>query len=208
MFPYDKLGNSGGYVVSMAPPQSYLDIHGSADFSRAVNLTDKTRPWHNDFTYFGRNVYAYLLQKYGAWIDLVSLQFYESYSRAAMSILEGGMTPAAYLVAFVEELAFTNCTFQVNFDQDPEANLTVTNVSLPLSKLVLGFANGWASNAGNKTLFVPSTEISSAWESLRAKDLLPRGMMFWIIDEEGTNGVNMSHDLGQILAEACGTSKC
>ncbi|GAX29160.1 beta-glucosidase [Fistulifera solaris] len=203
-----RMAHEGGYVVSMAPPQSYLDIHGSADFSRAVNLTDKTRPWHNDFTYFGRNVYAYLLQKYGAWIDLVSLQFYESYSRAAMSILEGGMTPAAYLVAFVEELAFTNCTFQVNFDQDPEANLTVTNVSLPLSKLVLGFANGWASNAGNKTLFVPSTEISSAWESLRAKDLLPRGMMFWIIDEEGTNGVNMSHDLGQILAEACGTSKC
>lgn len=186
----------------MAPPQSYLDIHGSTDFSRAVNLTDRTREWHKDLSYFGRNVYAYLLQKYEPWIDIVSMQFYESYSRAAMAIFADSIDPADYLVRYVEKLAEGNYEFPVHFEQDPKTRLDRSNVSLPLSKLVLGFANGWAKDSGNKTVFFTGSKISAAWEKLRAKKLLPRGLMFWIIDEEGTNGVNMSHDLGQLLAES------
>ena len=196
-----------GYVVSMAPPQSYLDIHGSSDFSRAVNLTDTTREWHNEFSYFGRNVYAYLLQRYGSWIDLVSVQFYESYSRAAMANFKDYINPADYLVDYIDKMAAAAYTFPVHFEQDRQAKVDGANISLPLSKLVLGFANGWARGSGDKTLFITPSEISSAWGSLRAKELLPRGLMFWTIDEEGTNGINMSHDLGQLLADSYETSK-
>lgn len=187
----------------MAPPQSYLDIHGSTDFSRAVNLTDKTRYWHNEFSYFGSNVYAYLLHQYGPWIDLVSMQFYESYSRAAMAIFDDNVDPADYLVGYVKKMAADNYTFPVHFEQDPQTKMDGANVSLPLSKLVFGFANGWAKDSGDKTLFFTPSKISDAWETLRTQELLPRGLMFWIIDEEGANGVNMSQDLGQLLTEEC-----
>ena len=37
----------GGYIVHLAPPQSYLNLR-SSNFSRYVNLTDPNRWWHGD----------------------------------------------------------------------------------------------------------------------------------------------------------------
>jgi hypothetical protein len=70
------------FFVSLAAPQSYLDVHGTSRFSRYVTLTDQHRQWHGEFQYFGANVYAYLLAKSGHCIDLISVQLNESYSRA------------------------------------------------------------------------------------------------------------------------------
>eukprot|EP00980_Cylindrotheca_fusiformis_P030938 scaffold25659_cov132-Cylindrotheca_fusiformis.AAC.2 len=39
-----SLAKEDGYIIGMAPPQSYLDLQSSR-FSRSVNLTEPDRPW-------------------------------------------------------------------------------------------------------------------------------------------------------------------
>jgi hypothetical protein len=57
-----ELAKADGYIITMAPPQSYFDIHTS-EFSQFLNLTDPNRSWHSDFSYFGRNLYAYWMAR-------------------------------------------------------------------------------------------------------------------------------------------------
>lgn len=182
----------------MAPPQSYLDAldGGSSAYSRYVNLTDASRTWHGEFSYFGANVYAYLLHTAGDWIDLVFLQFYESYSRASMDIAVEGIAPSAYLVRYVERsLEGTDLVGAVDFGDDVQAKTPRRVVRLPLHKLVLGLANGWANDGGDKTLFVSTQQFDAAWTELRSKGIEPRGAGFWTIDEEGTNGAYFARGL-------------
>jgi hypothetical protein len=68
-----------------------------------------------------------------------------------------------------------------------------------LSKLVFGFANGWAMGGGEKTLFVESTQIAVAYNQLRENGSVPRGFMFWVIGREGTNDVYYAPELNEIL---------
>lgn len=181
----------------MAPPQSYLDP-SSIRFSRHVNHTHPGRKWQ-DFSYAGRNVYAYLLARYGHAIDMVSIQLYESYSRAAYAIYELGVLPAEYLESFVEDLTLRHEKFWVQFTQDPELGMEAQSVELPLSKLVIGLANGWAKGEGDKTLYVDPSDIADACTRLSERGRAVRGFMFWTIDEEGSNGVYMADELNKVL---------
>ena len=52
-----------GYIVSLVPPQSYFDFQTS-EYSHNIYLPPAD-PWHQEFTYTGRNVYAYWLAKFG-----------------------------------------------------------------------------------------------------------------------------------------------
>ena len=193
-----------GRFVSMAPPQSYLDI-GSKRFSRYVNLTDteqERHDWHGDFSYFGANVYAYILQCYGDYVDLVSIQFYESYSRAGKAVYHDGMSASDYLIRFVETLVVANEeTLYVDFSNDPDVGmLGHQNVSLPLQKLIFGLGNGWTGAAGDdKALYIAPDQLEAAWTALRKRNLMPRGFMFWTINAEGTNGIYLAHELCRIL---------
>lgn len=186
-----------GYIVGMAPPQSYLDP-SSFHFSRFLNHTYAGRKWHGDFSYAGRNVYAYLLAVYGDAFDMVSVQLYESYSRAAYAIYELGMPASDYLESYVEDLALRHEKFLVKFSQDPELGMEDASVRLPLSKLVIGLANSWAED-GDKTLYVDPSDIGRAYSRLKARGHTLRGFMFWTIDEEGSNGVYMADELNQAL---------
>lgn len=52
--------HDAGYIVSMAPPESYFDVQTS-EFSKYVNLTYPSDVWPNvdpQFQYHGRNSYA------------------------------------------------------------------------------------------------------------------------------------------------------
>ena len=49
--------------MSLVPPQSYFDVQ-SSEFSHNIYLPPAD-PWHQDFCYTGRNVYAYWLAKFG-----------------------------------------------------------------------------------------------------------------------------------------------
>ena len=72
------LAKRDGYLVAMAPAQSYLDA-GTSDFSRHVNLPPR-EPWQPSFFYSGRNVYAYILAVYGTDLfDFISIQLYEGW---------------------------------------------------------------------------------------------------------------------------------
>lgn len=189
-----------GYLVGMAPPQSYLDlVQGNTRFSRLVNLTDPNREWHNEFSYFGANVYAYLLKRYEDSIDLVFMQFYESYSRASMTIHNEHLTAAAYLERYLEGIDGDEVVGMVNFSDDPDVELNDSIVRIPLSKLVLGLANGWADKHDEKTLYICPEQVAKAWDSLKAKGTIPRGAGFWTIDEEGSNGVYLAKELSKIL---------
>lgn len=196
----DSSSSQDGFFVTMAPPQSYLDFEGAGRFSRLVNLTDKERQWHADFQYFGSNVYAYLLAKYGDWIDLVSIQLYESYSRAALAVYGGSVAPEDYLRAFLlNNVADGALSYKVEFSDDPDIGLPQQTVRLPLDKLVIGLGNGWADNDSDKTLYISPEQMVSAWATLQAKGSAPRGLMFWTIDEEGSNGVFFANDLSRLL---------
>jgi len=185
----------------MAPPQSYLDFHGEGHFSRYVNLTEPSRTWHPEFSYFGANVYAYLLAKFEEYIDFVSIQFYESYSPSGMAIHEKQITAAEYLQRYVESAERDGfLTAVIDFSEDSDIGLNKQAIRLPLSKLVFGFANGWADDGNDKTLYVPPHEVETAWKTLNAEGRLPRGFMFWTINEEGvSNGVYYARELSNIL---------
>ncbi|KAL3905915.1 MAG: hypothetical protein SGILL_009484, partial [Bacillariaceae sp.] len=147
---FSQLAKEDGYIIGMAPPQSYLDLETS-NFSRQVNLTDSTRDWHNDFHYFGANVYAYLLAKFGSYIDFVSIQFYESYSTAGLRVFHENMAPDEYLYEYNRDLVVEKKgSFFVDFEQDPTLKYASQKVGFPLSKLVFGFANGWGADDGDK----------------------------------------------------------
>ena len=188
-----------GYIIGVAPPQSYLDTQNSK-FSRAVNLVDNDRTWHGDFHYFGSNVYAYLLAKYGDYVDFISIQFYESYSRAAMSVYgPDQMNAASYFEIYAKDLESKNFSIFVEFENDPSSGLSNQWVPLPQSKLIFGFANGWALDTNDKALFVTSGDVEMAYQKLREDHLEPRGFMFWVIGEEGKNGVQYASSLSRIL---------
>ena len=176
-----ELAKQDGFIVGMAPPQSYLDIEESR-FSRYVNLTDPKREWHNDFHYFGHNVYSYLLSKYGDSIDFVSVQFYESYSRAGLDVFHNNVTPESYLENYVIDLIGTKAeSFFVDFDHDPTLSYSSRMVPFPLSKVVFGFANGWGMNDDEKVCYFDPKEIAVAYDKLVDSSQPPRGFMFWVM---------------------------
>ena len=199
------LMNDNGYIVSIAPPLSYLNFINNSNFSRYVNISIPNRSWHSDFHYFGSNVYAYLLAKYGNYIDLISIQLYESYSDAGMSIYHDGVKPSDYLYNFVHDLVVNNESYHVKFDQDTTLGMKAQNVSVPLSKLVIGLANGWAvnnnpdSSSYHKALYISGTECEVAYKRLLNDQHVPRGFMFWTIEERGKNDIYLAKDIGRFL---------
>lgn len=190
-------------MVAMAPPQSYMNFDNPR-FSRYVNLTEPDRRWHSEFHYFGANVYSYLLAKYGDYMDLVSMQLYESYSFAAMAAYHDKISPQDYIVSYVQDLIVQRQSkFFVDFAQDPQLKMKGQDVVLPLSKLVIGLANGWAADPDNKKhFFISPEECHKAYQRLQSSqhgDLSPRGFMFWTIEEEGTNGIHLARDIHEFL---------
>jgi len=194
-----RLMKEDGFIVSMAPPESYLDIT-SPKFSRRVNLT-YPEPWHKEFQYHGWNVYAYILAKWNSSIDFVFLQFYESYSHAAYQTSQLGQSRQEFLIDYCDRLVKNQESMYVQFEDDPSVQLPNQSIPFPLSKLVFGFANGWALNddLGEKTIFFPSSSIQKAYKKLALIGKEPRGVGFWVVEEEGSHGIHYAKELSSIL---------
>ncbi len=173
-------------------------------FSRYVNLT-YPELWHQEFQYHGHNVYAYILAKWNDFIDLVFVQFYESYSHAAYKVSVLGMDPSEFLVGYVHQLVSQGEGLNIRFESDPSTELNNQLVSLPLEKLVMGFANGWAARTRNnyydevKHVFFDKDAVQSAYLELKNMQMTPRGFGFWVVEEEGKNDVYYAKYLGEIL---------
>ena len=176
-----QLAKADGYLVTLVPAQSYFDV-SSAAFDRSLSHADPA--WHPDFPYHGANAYAYLYARYGggATFDAVTIQLYESFSRAGYNISILGQRPAEYLAAWVRQLA---AGWLVDFAAAPELGFPSQRVQLPPAQLVIGLANGWAGGAGApKALLIMPEEVGAAWAALGPAR--PRGAAYWNILSEGT----------------------
>jgi chitinase len=185
-----RLAKQDGYNISLAPPQSYLDFE-SSQFNRFVNLT---RPTLNaDFEYYGANVYAYVMAQYGQYVDIVMIQLYESYSRAHFAVTQLGQSRAEYLRELVQSHVEHNESWFMHFEDDPTVGLPNQLVTVPLEKLVVGFANGWAWNNPDRVLFVSPHDIPQAVVHKL------RGFMIWTLNLEGLYGLYLTKGLAQVL---------
>jgi len=59
-------------------------------------------------------------------------------------------------------------------------------VKVPLSKLVIGLANGWAKGKeGHKTLYLQPEDLTQAHQNLLQKGATPRGSCFGLLMRRG-----------------------
>lgn len=191
-----QLAKAAGYVVAMAPAQSYLDPT-TRDFSLSLSLAHSHQP---DFLYRGRNCYAALLAGWGevnvsgrqqATFDFVTVQLYEGFSHAVWAMRHAHpdgtppqVSPAAYLTSLVQSLTDG---WEVDFSAEPSLGLATQRVNVPLPRLVLGLANAWAGESDDKFLLLYPDELQAASEALAAHHppLRVRGWAFWNIKDEG-----------------------
>ena len=192
MGEFSQLAKQAGYVVAMAPAESYLDARTS-DFS--LSLLHDYPEWRSlqpSFTYHGRNVYAYLLARYGLLpggervFDFVTLQLYEGYSHALYDTAyqQPPVSPKEYLKRVVESY---ERGWQVDFSQEPALGMvSPVRVSVAAPQLVLGLANGWAGDG--KFLFVDPSAAGEAWVEMEAasgRGAALRGFAYWNMLDEG-----------------------
>eukprot|EP00980_Cylindrotheca_fusiformis_P030937 scaffold25659_cov132-Cylindrotheca_fusiformis.AAC.1 len=116
-----------------------------------------------------------------------------------MSIFHSKEAPESYLESYIRNLQDNASSWFVEFEDDPHLKYSSRQVVLPLSKLVFGFANGWAFTSDDKVVYFEPKHIQLAYNKLEKANALPRGFMFWVIGEEGSNGIHYAHDLGGIL---------
>lgn len=204
MGEFSQLGKQNGYIVSMAPAESYLDPTTSV-YDRI--LTHAYPEWTNlqpKFTYHGHNSYAPLLSsKYGKtlrgeeWVDtfdLIFIQFYEGYSHALYNITILQQDPTDYIVNFVTRVAKG---WTIDFSKDPSIHVETQTISAPTTKLILGLANGWAGDG--KFLLLWPQAIENAFKKLQKLHLQPLGCGFWNIKDEGRKNLYLAQSLNQFL---------
>lgn len=199
---FSQMAQSDGYIVSLVPPESYLDPTTPL-YDRS--LLHAYPEWQPNFLYHGHNAYALLLVKYGntslgpgsaavPTFDLVSIQLYESWSHADYNITaapgSSRQTGAQYLAAWVPRVL---AGWWVDFGSDPASGVPSQMVSVLPSQLVIGLANAWAGNP--KSLLIMPDQVGQAWTTLKAQGQLPRGTVFWTILNEGDVPYNQSEPL-------------
>ena len=199
-----QLAKTAGYVVAMAPAQSYMDP-SSSGFSLSLSLDS---PHREGFPYAGRNCYAALLAGWGTapapsgssggssrtvpTFDFVTVQLYEGFSRAMWAVRSRQSpppdAPAAYLASLVAALSHPD-GWLVDFSAEPALQLQSQRVHVPLPRLVLGLANAWAGGEEGeekgKFLLLYPDELQAAAAALRRAGLRVRGYAFWNIKDEG-----------------------
>ena len=185
-----QLAKKHGFIVSMAPAESYLDATTSR-FDRS--LKHNYPEWETlkpEFTYHGHNVYAYLIAKYGSTFihhhksvftfDFVSIQFYEGYSHIEYNTTILKQNASDYLTKIIPK--YLN-GWQVNFEEDADSGLKNQIIKIPKENLVIGLANGWAGDG--KFILIDIVELEEAYLKLKCLDMEFRGFMFWDIADEG-----------------------
>jgi hypothetical protein len=177
-----------GLVVTMVPAQSYFDSTTS-EFN--LSLLNNYPDYHSEFFYHGMNCYAYVyVAAPSDTFDLVTVQLYESWSRANEQLINYQVPAPLYLTTWWGE--FTS-EWNVEFGNNETTGLRLSGVHpivVPPSKLVVGFSRG---DSQGKSAFIWPEDAGIAYEStLPIKR--PRGFAFWNIAEEGStaNGTNVT----------------
>ena len=200
---FSQLLQAAGYIVSLVPPESYLDPVTAPTFNRSL-LFSYDDGWQPSFKYHGRNAYALLLAKYGMTVapgrgtvntfDLIMIQLYETFSHADYNIT--GAPPLArqnaseYLMNWVPRVL--NGWF-LDFAADATTGIPSQSVRVLPSQLVVGLANGWA--GGTKTVLMMPAAVGAAYTALQSRGTPFRGCVFWTIAEEGRVPVGQTEPL-------------
>lgn len=161
------------YIVSITPRESYLDPITNK-FS--LSLINKSSEWENEFTensYQGKNIYAYLIAKYSLnTFDFISIQLYEDYSHSLFKFVKQNKTFGEILDDLIGNLTHG---YEVDFNVDPNSGLGKKIIKIKQNKIVIGLANGWASNM---FLFVNEKNIIEGYDYLKEHKKDVRGFMF------------------------------
>ena len=169
-----------GYIVSMAPPESYLDPTTN-EFS--LSLLHNYPEWETivpDFAYHGRNAYSYLLAKYSVeTFDFISVQLYEGYSHALYKYERQKIPFGEILYELVDN--YTK-GYYVDFSQEEGSGMNRTLITIPSERIVIGLANAWARG---KFAFIEGNDIINGYKTLVEKNQDVRGFMYWNIVYEG-----------------------
>jgi hypothetical protein len=161
---------ASGKLVTMVPAQSYLDPTTS-EFSQS--LLNAYSDWHPTFTYHGLNSYAYfLVASPPNTFDLVSVQLYESWSRADQAILQSGDPPGTYLAEWSEAIT---SGFTVDFGDSLARVKGEATVLIDPTQLIVALSRGDA--AGKSAFFWPEA-CGEAYNAVPASRR-PRGYAFW-----------------------------
>ncbi len=177
MVEMSEAAAAAGVLVTMVPPQSYLD-ESTAEFN--PSLLNTYADWHPDFAYHGRNCYAYVLAAAApSTFSLVTVQLYESWSRADEAMLRRPDEAPAYLQALYARLMRG---WTVDFGTSLPRARGPTTVRVRPSQLVVGLAHG---GLGGKMTWVPPAAAAKAYRAAPAH-ARPRGYAFWNIKLEGS----------------------
>ena len=180
MGKFSQILKKEGFIVSMAPAESYLDPT-TDEFS--LSLLYNYPEWEKEvpnFKYHGRNIYAYLIAKYSIdTFDFVSIQLYEGFSHTLYKFQKEKKAFSNILYDLINSF---NEGYIVDFSKDINSGMGKEIIKIPKDKLVLGLANGWAED---RFLFVDEKIIIEAWNYLKEKNKEVRGIMFWDIGDEG-----------------------
>ncbi|KAJ3215661.1 hypothetical protein HK099_006249 [Clydaea vesicula] len=177
------LGKKDGYLVSMAPCESYLDF-STSNFSRSARLTNpEWQQLHPEFTYHSANVYSYVLVKFGLEnFDFVFLQFYETFSHLLYKVLIENIKPADALIKAIEDI--TTGWFVDFTTDDLTKDLSKVQLKIPFEKLIVGLGN--FNYKSERSLYIPSEDCRFTYEHfLRLNGKSIRGFGFWDIADEG-----------------------
>lgn len=218
-----QLMKNDGYIVAMAPAESYLDPTTSM-FDRSLRHTyPEWDPLVPNFSYRGRNTYGYLLSRYGTTVvgndenglvitettfDFVTIQLYEGYSHCLYNTSILRQPASEYIQNIVQDF---QRGWNVEFSSDPEILWKTTIVQVPASRLVIGLANGWADNS--KFLLLNSKEIELGYKYLDEMGQAIKGFGFWNINDEGRTTYKgdvlwLAKDLNNILNIRNSSEKC
>eukprot|EP00392_Amoebophrya_sp_AT5.2_P011172 g11247.t1 len=195
------LAKAHGYVVGLAPAQSYFDCRcpvgggglmvqtrgadggvvplvqlPECEFSYSLALAPYETDWHPEFLHQGRNSYAYLVGKFGyATFDFVSIQLYETNSHAEWATGSGAAGAKKQTVKeYLHDLA---TDFEKGYRIRVPDTDELLEVRIPRDRLVWGFSFG--RNAAGKFL------VQDFAANLPAADGF-RGAMFWNVEIDGT----------------------
>ena len=180
MGKFSQLLKKEGYIVSMAPAESYMDPT-TDEFS--LSLLNNYPEWEKeypDFTYHGRNIYSYLIAKYSLdTFDFISLQLYEGYTHTLYQYEREKKSFGEIINKLVGSLTEG---YYVDFSKDPYSGLGKEIIKIKEEKIVIGLGNSWACG---RFLFVDEKNIVEGYKFLKEHKKDVRGFMFWDIADEG-----------------------
>ncbi|GMI42625.1 hypothetical protein TrCOL_g4590 [Triparma columacea] len=176
MADLSKILHDRGYIISMAPPESYLDIQTTA-FSKYVNLTYPDDDWGDDppFSYHGHNVYSYPLAKEPDAFDFVSIQIYETKSHASYNTTVLGVPQVDYMTSYIKSLVEEGVTVDFTTDEDFK-ELGVQKIKM--NKIIVGLIS--AGGVGGPITAANASKVFAELEEGSNID----GFFFWCIGDD------------------------